>query len=155
MESAPADEAPDTAPAAEPAAARKPSRIEVEETHKEVFLASSLAVYLVAGGWIGWLVFANGVAFHLSVAAKSRWTPLLRAWNASCNIVLAAIVNWLTPFQPLTGGVTAVSVGFWLLNDTFCDRSALMHAFLVQWPLAAVLFLFENADSVAALAATP
>jgi hypothetical protein len=118
-------------------------------------LAASLVVYLVAGGWIGWLVFANGVALHLSAAARNKAVPFLFAWDVSCNVLLTAYVNWTTPFQPLTGGVTSIAVGFWLANETFFGKSALVHAFLVQWPLAAMLFLFQNADSVTALAAAP
>lgn len=112
----------------------------------EVLLAVCLLPFLFAGGWLGWLIFVNGVAYHLAAAWGSGIEPALRAWDTGCNVAGVLLVNALTPWQPLTALVSVLGCVCWQANNALLAESTLVHALGVQWPAAAMLFLANRVD---------
>lgn len=94
--------------------------------------------------WIGYVVFANGVVFHMGVATDAPFTRLAYLWDVSCNVALCIYVNVATHWQPGTALLTALSTTAWLLKKRLPKWWFLVHIVMVQWLLCLLLYVFES-----------
>jgi len=99
-----------------------------------------------SNGWIGWVVFVNGVVCHgygaLMVDDRvKRWSA---NWDIAWNVGLSVYVNIMTPWQPYSAVSTITATAIWLANGGWQGvRSAGVHIVGVQWMLCALLFVYE------------
>ena len=95
--------------------------------------------------WIGYVVFANGVVFHMSAALDAPFTRLAHLWDVSWNVALCIYVNVATHWQPGTALLTALSAAAWLLKKRLAKSWwFLVHVVMVQWLLCLLLYVFES-----------
>lgn len=95
-------------------------------------------------GWIGWLVFANGVACHMGNGLRLERARELALWDIAWNLALCLFVNVATHWQPMTGIMTAFVLVVWLSNGGWRGVwNPWVHIFGVQWMLCALLFVYE------------
>ena len=92
-------------------------------------------------------MLVNGVLFHGSKAAGLAIAEPLLLWDALCNVVIIAHVNWVTAWQPATLLISALASVSFLLNTHLLARSwprvcAAIHVAGTQAPLAFCLVRF-------------
>ncbi len=95
-------------------------------------------------GWMGWLVFLNGVATHGAWGLELPQQHCLRFYDIAVNVALCVVVNVLTAWQPATAVLTAFALSAYLANSWISKwHNAYVHVVFVQWPLCAALFAYE------------
>jgi hypothetical protein len=115
----------------------------------EIKLSIALVPFVFAAwpfshGWIGWVVFLNGVACHMASGLGLERARALALWDIAWNIALCLYVNILTHWQPGTLLVTMLVLVAWLVNGGVqAIKSVALHVVGVQWALCALLFVYE------------
>ena len=111
---------------------------------RATFLTLNLLPFLASPhAWIGIVVVVNGAACHNAFAyAGEAVYKSLRRWDVACNVALVCFVNYTTSVQPATLVLSGVSVCAWAANNMFWNRSAVVHATMVQWPLCAACIAY-------------
>ena len=115
----------------------------------EIKLSIALVPFVFAAwpfshGWIGWVVFVNGVACHMASGLGLERARALALWDVAWNIALCLAVNILTHWQPGTLLVTTLVLVVWLVNGGVqAIKRVALHVVGVQWPLCALLFVYE------------
>ena len=101
-----------------------------------------------SSGWIGWLVFLNGVLCHGSSAlltpTRPRFVFWCSWWDIAWNVLLCAYVNGFAAWQPYTAVLTVTAALIWISNGGWKGvKSPIVHVVGVQWILCALLFAYE------------
>jgi hypothetical protein len=115
----------------------------------EIKLSIALVPFVFAAwpfshGWIGWVVFVNGVACHMASGLGLERARALALWDIAWNVALCLYVNILTHWQPGTLLVTTLVLLAWLANGgAQAIKSVALHVVGVQWMLCALLFVYE------------
>lgn len=115
----------------------------------EIKLSIALVPFVFAAwpfshGWIGWVVFLNGVACHMASGLGLEHARALALWDIAWNVALCLYVNILTHWQPGTLLVTMLVLAAWLVNGGVqAIKSVALHVVGVQWALCALLFVYE------------
>ena len=99
-------------------------------------------------GWIGWLVFVNGVLCHGSSAiltpTRPRFVFWCSWWDIGWNLLLCVYVNGFAAWQPYTAALTVTAAIIWISNGGWQGvKSPVVHVVGVQWILCALLFVYE------------
>ena len=95
-------------------------------------------------GWIGWVIFVNGVVAHMAQGLGLRRGPRLVLWDTAWNLALGIYGNLMTHWQPYTLILSLVVVAVWLSNGGVNGiGKTWVHIVGVQWALCALLFVYE------------
>ena len=147
-EDAPMPEGPEPDPVSD-AVAYAEARTRRNHLKREVAMAIGLAPFPFtaapfSGGWIGWVVFFNGVSCHGygALMVGDRLTRWLANWDIAWNVGLCVYVN-RDHWRPCTAALTVTSAAIWHANGGWQSvRSAGLRRG-VQWILCALLFVYE------------
>jgi hypothetical protein len=119
------------------------------EMRRQVAMTVALVPFAFAAapfthGWVGWVVFANGVLTHGSHAFLGEEVRPLVYWDVAWNVALSVYINVATAWQPGTATVTLTALIIWMANGgPRRVTSAALHIIGVQWTLCAMLWVYE------------
>ena len=120
------------------------------EFWRRVFMSVSLtpfpfAAWPFADSWIGWAIWWNGVAAHMSAGLGLAYSKEVLMYDSVVNCALVLYINTTTRLHLLMGMLTAVAASCWMLNGCLQrrTRSAALHILGVQWPLCTGLWIYE------------
>ena len=120
------------------------------EFWRRVFMSVSLtpfpfAAWPFADSWIGWVIWWNGVAAHMSAGLGLAYSKEVLMYDSMVNCALVLYINATTRLHLLMGVLTAVAASCWMLNGCLQrrTRSAALHILGVQWPLCTGLWIYE------------
>jgi hypothetical protein len=126
-------------------ALQRRQRVFVREVAMSIALTPfPFAAYPFTGGWIGWVVWFNGVAAHMAHGLDLHTARWLGYHDTAWNVGLCIYVNIATHAQPTTAILTLTALVAWLGNGfVYGARWTVVHILFVQWALCFALFIYE------------
>lgn len=127
-------------------ALQRRQRVFVREVAMTISLTPfAFAAYPFSGGWIGWVVWFNGVAAHMAHGLGLHTARWLGYHDTAWNVGLCIYINFVTHAQPTTAILSMTALAAWMGNGALnreC-RWAVVHILFVQWTLCFALFIYE------------